>query len=59
MRGVSRPVNKLPVSSQPPNIMLSKDLVSPSDVKFVSFIVEVIVNTVMRYFRFELLNLEL
>ena len=36
MRGVSRPVHKLPASSQAPNIMLSRDLVSPSDIKFVS-----------------------
>ena len=36
MRGVARPVGKLPASNQPPNVMLSKELVSPSDVKFVS-----------------------
>ena len=36
MRGVARPVGKLPASNQPPNVMLSKELVSPSDIKFVS-----------------------
>ena len=36
MRGVSRPTQKLPSSDQPPNVMLSKELVSPTDVRFVS-----------------------
>lgn len=36
MRGVARPIGKLPASNQPPNVMLSKELVSPSDIKFVS-----------------------
>jgi len=35
MRGVSRQTNKLPASNQPPQVMLSKELVSPTDVKFI------------------------
>ena len=36
MRGVSRPVAKLPTNNQPPQVMLSKELVSPADIRFVS-----------------------
>ena len=36
LRGVSRPVAKLPPGNQPPSVMLSKELVSPADVRFVS-----------------------
>ena len=36
LRGVSRPVAKLPPNNQPPAVMLSKELVSPADVRFVS-----------------------
>ncbi|XP_064404983.1 ragulator complex protein LAMTOR1-like [Halichondria panicea] len=36
MRGVSRPTQKLPSSDQPPNVMLSKELVSPTDVRFIT-----------------------
>ena len=36
MRGVSRQTNKLPASNQPPAMMLSKELISPTDIKFVS-----------------------
>ncbi|CAI8004588.1 Ragulator complex protein LAMTOR1 [Geodia barretti] len=36
LRGVSRPVAKLPPNNQPPAVMLSKELVSPADVRFVT-----------------------
>ena len=36
MRGVSRQATKLPNSNQPPQVLLSKELVSPTDLRFVS-----------------------
>ena len=36
MRGVTRQLSKLPSSNQPPQVILSKELVSPADVRFVS-----------------------
>jgi len=51
MRGVSRQTNKLPASNQPPQVMLSKELVSPTDVKFVSQYYNWLCVTIRRCFR--------
>lgn len=36
MRGVSRQATKLPNSNQPPQVLLSKELVSPTDLRFIA-----------------------